>query len=281
MMKKWLIRLLWALFALGMIVLLVMTQAAQKKVVVAKPEIIIHVDGENAFLTEDELYSRLKRKGFFSPGQPHEKLNVSAIEKYIREMSEVKDVKVFTRLGENWTIDIIVRKPIARIFNKYGESFYLDEDGFVMRTSDLHTARVVVVTGYIPDKLNSISVPEIINNDSLKSIRKLDDVYRISNYVCKDPFLRSLVGQIHLKKNDDFVLIPLVGGQKIIFGSAHTDEEVKEKFDKLMIFYNEAIPFEGWNKYDEISLKYNRQIVGKKVDGYEESEEKKKEVKTE
>jgi cell division protein FtsQ len=150
-----------------------------------------------------------------------------------------------------------------------------------MRTSDLHTARVVVVTGYIPDKLNSISVPEIINNDSLKSIRKLDDVYRISNYVCKDPFLRSLVGQIHLKKNDDFVLIPLVGGQKIIFGSAHTDEEVKEKFDKLMIFYEEAIPFEGWNKYDEISLKYNRQIVGKKVDGYEESEEKKKEVKTE
>lgn len=281
MKKKWLKRTLWALFAVGMIVLLVMTQRAQKEVVVAKPEIIIHVDGENAFLTEDELYGRLKRKGFFSPGQAHEKLNVSAIEKYIREMSEVKDVKVFTRLGENWTIDIVVRKPIARIFNKYGESFYLDEDGFVMRTSDLHTARVVVVTGYIPDKLKSISVPEIINNDSLKSIRKLDDVYRISNYVCKDPFLRSLVGQVHLKKNGDFVLIPLVGGQKIIFGSAHTDEEVKEKFDKLMIFYKEAIPYEGWNKYDEISLKYDKQIVGKKVDGYVEEEEVKKEVKTE
>lgn len=281
MKKKWLKRTLWAIFAVGMIILLVMTQSAQKEVVVAKPEIIIHVDGENAFLTEDELYGRLKRKGFFSPGQAHEKLNVSAIEKYIREMSEVKDVKVFTRLGENWTIDIVVRKPIARIFNKYGESFYLDEDGFVMRTSDLHTARVVVVTGYIPDKLNSISVPEIINNDSLKSIRKLDDVYRISNYVCKDPFLRSLVGQIHLKKNGDFVLIPLVGGQKIIFGSANSDEEVKEKFDKLMIFYNEAIPYEGWNKYDEISLKYDKQIVGKKVDGYVEEEEVKKEVKTE
>lgn len=280
MKKKWLKRVLWAIFAVGSLVILVLVQGAQKSMVVAKPEIVIHVDGENAFLTEDELYDRLKRKGFFAPGQKHKDLNVSGIETFIREMSEVKEVKVFTGIGERWTIEVLMRKPIARIFNKYGESFYLDQDGFVMKVSDLHTARQVVVTGYISDRINSISVPEIINNDSLKSIRKLDDVYRISSYVCKDPFLRSLVGQIHLKKNGDFVLIPLVGGQKIIFGSANSDVEVKDKFDKLMIFYKEAIPYEGWNKYDEISLKYDKQIVGKKVDGYVEEEEK-EEVKPE
>jgi cell division protein FtsQ len=82
--------------------------------------------------------------------------------------------------------------------------------------------------------------------------------------------MQSLIGQIHLKKNGDFLLIPLVGDQKIIFGSAHSDEEVREKFKKLDIFYKEAIPYEGWNKYDEISLKYENQIVGKKVDGYTE-----------
>jgi cell division protein FtsQ len=272
MMKIWLKRILWLAFAVGMLVILVMTQSAQKEATVDKPEIIIHVNGENAFITKEELYSRLRRKGFFTPGQKHEQLNVSGIEKYIRSMSEVKDVKVFTRLGEKWTIDITMRKPIARIFNKYGESYYLDEDGFVMKTSDMHTARVVVVTGFLKDKISSMPVNEIINNDSLKSIRKLDDVYRISNYVCKDPFLQSLVGQIHLKKNGDFVLIPLVGGQKIIFGSADSDQEVEKKFDKLKIFYSEAVPYEGWNKYDEISLKYEDQIVGKKVDGYVEEE---------
>lgn len=271
-MKKWLKPLLWLIFAVGMLVLLFMVQSAQKETVVAKPEIVIHVNGEHAFLTEDELYDRLKRKGFFVPGQQHNELNVSGIEASILAMSEVKEVKVFTRLGDQWTIDITVRKPIARIFNKYNESFYLDEDGVVMTVSDLHTARVVVVTGYIPDRISSINVTEIINNDSLKSIRKLDDVYRISKYVCNDPFMQSLVGQIHMKKNGDFVLIPLVGGQKIIFGSAHSDEEVREKFDKLRIFYNEAIPYEGWNKYDEISLKYGSQIVCKKVDGYIEEE---------
>jgi cell division protein FtsQ len=82
--------------------------------------------------------------------------------------------------------------------------------------------------------------------------------------------MKSLVGQIHLKKDGDFVLIPLVGGQKIIFGTAHTDEEVREKFKKLKIFYKEAIPYEGWDKYAEINLKYDRQIVCKTAEGYKE-----------
>jgi cell division protein FtsQ len=271
-MKKWLKRGLWIAFAIAVIVLMQMTQSAQADTVLEEPDVLIHVNGENAFLTEDELKLRLKRNGFTFNGQSQKDLKVSAVEDYIRKMTEVKDVKVFTKLGSKWKIEVTVRKPIARIYNKYDETFYLDEDGFVMNSSSLHTARVVVVTGYIKDRISSVSVPEIINNDTLKSIRKLDDVYRISNYVCNDPLMQSLIGQIHLKKNGDFVLIPLVGGQKIIFGTATTDDEVKEKFKKLKIFYEEGIPYEGWDKYEEISLKYDNQIVCKTVEGYIEEE---------
>ena len=267
-MRVWIKRSLWILFGIGVLVLLFMVQNSQSETVLSKPEIVIHVKGESAFLTEDELYVRLKRKGFIFNGQAHQDLKIAVIEKYIKSMSEVKDVRVYTKIGSSWKIDVDVRKPIARVFNKYDENFYLDEDGFIMKSSNLHTARVVVVTGYIKDRINSISVDKIINNDTLKSIRKIDDVYRISNYVCNDPLMQSLIGQIHLKKDGDFVLIPLVGGQKIIFGSAFTDEEVREKFKKLKIFYKEAIPYEGWDKYEEISLKYKKQIVCKTVEGY-------------
>ncbi|MGJ8661759.1 MAG: hypothetical protein ACSHXL_06960, partial [Bacteroidota bacterium] len=136
--------------------------------------------------------------------------------------------------------------------------------GYTMHPSSAHTARVVVVNGFIPDKLNSPSVPELINNDSLKSIHKLDDVYRITNYVCNDPFLRAQVAQIHLDKKGDFVLVPQVGGNTIVFGTAYTDKEVSDKFEKLKVFYKHGLPFEGWNKYSEIILKYENQIIGKK-----------------
>jgi cell division protein FtsQ len=272
-MRIWIKRIVWVLFFVGVIVLMFRSCSMHEKRSMDKPKIIIHVKGEDAFLTEDELYDRLKRKGLIFEGQTHKTLNASKIEKHIAAMSEVKDVKVFTRIGSQWTIEVTVRKPIARIFNKYHETFYLDEDGIVVRTTGLHTARVVVVTGLIPDRITSIPVKEIINNDSLKSIRKLDDVYRISNYVCNDPELQALIGQIHLKKNGDFVLIPLVGGQLIVFGTAFTDKEVREKFEKLKIFYTKGLPYEGWEKYSEINVKYGDQIVGKIRAGYKDGNE--------
>jgi cell division protein FtsQ len=228
------------------------------------PQISIHVDSENAFLTEQELLTRLKIDRLIFEGQTNEQLKIELIEAKISDMEEVKTVRVYRDIGKKWFIKIELRKPIARIFNIYGASFYLDEDGFMMNRSELHTARTLVFSGNIKEDYSRQSVVDIINNDSLKSIRKLDDIYIISNYVCKDPLLRKLIGQVYLEKNGDFVLVPLVGDQKIVFGTANSAEEVKEKFERLKIFYKEAIPYEGWAKYNEISVKYDGQIVCRK-----------------
>ncbi len=264
-MKNWVQKIGWFLLVVTTIVTLNSANKSQQKTILDNPEIVIHVTGENAFITEQELLTKLKRRGFIYQKQQMSALKVASIEQYIKNMSIVKDVSVYTKIGKSWNINVILRKPIARIFNKYNESFYIDEDGFIMNPSSSHTARVIVVTGNIPDRKKTGSILEIINNQSLKSIRKLDDVYRISNYVCNDPLMQSLIGQIHLKKNGDFVLIPLIGRQKIIFGSALHDQEVAEKFYRLKVFYKEAIPYEGWNRYDEINLKYKKQIVCKKT----------------
>ena len=179
-------------------------------------------------------------------------------------MEEVKSVKVFKNIGSTWNINVQLRKPIARIFNLSQNSYYLDDEGFTINRTDLHTARVLVISGNILENLKNQSVKEIINNDSLKSIRKLDDIYRISNYVCSDPFFNALIGQVYLEMNGDFLLIPLVGSQTILFGSAKSDEEVKDKFNRLKVFYKEGMPQEGWAKYNTIIVKYEGQIVGRK-----------------
>ncbi|MDX2362279.1 MAG: hypothetical protein QNK23_15840 [Crocinitomicaceae bacterium] len=263
-MKLWIKISLWSIFFIGLIVLGVYINDSLKQQEVPKPEIIVHVNGENAFITSDEFLDRLWNERLIYEGQIREDLDIEAIEAFILGISQVKEAEVFRKIDGSWKVDVTLRNPIARIYNLAGENFYLDDEGFVVETIPSHTARVLVVTGEIDDRISSISVPEIINNDSLISIRNLDDIYRISNYVCKDPLFRSLIGQLHLKKNGDFVLIPLVGDQKIIFGSARSDEDVEEKFKKLKIFYEEAMPYEGWDAYTEISLKFKDQVVCKK-----------------
>ncbi len=263
-MKNWIKIVLWSLFGISIIALSIKIKSDLDTHLLLEPKVIIHMNDENAFITEHELLERLKLKGFLFKGQTREELDPESVEQFIGSISQVKSVDVFQEINGEWQVDVRVRKPIARIFNKSGETFYLDSEGNTMSTTPSHTARILVFTGEIDDKINSVSVSEIINNDSLISIRKLDDIYRISDYVCNDPLFHSMVGQIHLETNGDFILVPLVGDQKIIFGAAHSIQEVESKFDKLRIFYTEAIAYEGWTKYAEISLKYEDQIVCKK-----------------
>ena len=223
-MKRWLKITIWATFSLAVIILLYLSQRAQDEVILDRPEIEIHVKGDAHFITEEEILADLEFHQLWTKGVKSGELNIAGIENYLSEISQVKEVKVFKKLGGVWKIDITTRKPIARIFNRYGETFYLDDEGIVMNISEQHAARVLVVTGDVADRRGGENVDDIINNDSLKSIRNLDEIYRISNYVCNDPLFHSLIGQLHLEKNGDYVLIPIVGDQKIIFGAALSEE---------------------------------------------------------
>ena len=264
-MKLWMKISLWILLFSGVVTILVFANKSEMKATVKSPRVSIHVDGPDIFLTDKELLGRLRNENLIFEGQVYEELNIKKIESFVLGMSEVRKVEVYKKLDNSWNIDLELIKPIAQIFNKKGETYYLDSDGNKMQRSDLHTARVLVFSGEIRDGFNSETVTSIINNDSLKSIRDIDDIYRISNYVCKDPLLQSLIGQVYLDENNDFIMIPVLGDQQIVFGKARSEKQVKEKFQRLKIFYKEAIPYEGWSKYSEISLKYEGQIVCKKA----------------
>ena len=263
-MHKWIKIALWSCFVIGITALLVIVRTIQNERILNEPEIIVEKFGEDPFLTDHELLKNLKLKGLFTDGMRREELNLEAIEAYVSSISQVKTVKVYTEIGSDWKIRITLRQPVVRVFNKYQESFYLDRDGDIMLTTTSHTARIIVASGEIFDRIDGESVNGIINNDSLKSIRKLDDIYRISNYVCYDPLFRILIGQIYLDPFGDFILVPLVGDQKIVFGTANSEEEVKAKFEKLRIFYQEGMPYVGWETYAEINVKYDEQIVCKR-----------------
>ena len=254
----------WSLVIVVTIVLMSLARKQQDEALVKDPVVTISAIDENIFLTETELLARLRVKRLMYAGQHIGDLKTTEIEAYIKTMHEVQNVDVFRRMGGEWAISIRLRRPISRVFNNRGESFYLDEEGSTMAPSPNFTARVLIFSGNISDRDDTLTVNEIINNDSLKSIRLLDDIYRISDYVCHDPFLQAQISQVYRSSGGDFVLVPQVGDHRIIFGTANTDLEVKEKLDKLKIFYKEGLPYEGWNKYESINLKFRNQIVCKK-----------------
>ena len=55
--------------------------------------------------------------------------------------------------------------------------------------------------------------------------------------------------------------LPLIGDQKIVLGSAR---KIEDKLHRLKIFYQQGMPYAGWNLYETINLKYNGQVVCRK-----------------
>ena len=107
-----------------------------------------------------------------------------------------------------------------------------------MKLSDTYTPKVVVATG------------DITSKDHI-------EIYNFVKEINKSDFWRAQITQIHFE-NNDIVLIPRVGSQKINIGSF---ENIAEKLDNLYQFYRVAMDLKGWQTYSDINLKFNNQIV--------------------
>lgn len=255
---------LLVLFLGTVLFLLVASNKSSKQQVLGEPNVFLTVQDGVSLLTENELKQELYSAGLFHVGTKKENLNESKIEAFINDLDEVLTAHVYTNIDTVWNIELTTRRPIARVMSKSLDDFYINADFQLSRLSPYSKPKVLPFTGVGTLFPSGTSYNKIINNDSLKTKYKLDQMYRISKYVCNDTFYNAQIVQVQYTKEDGFVLIPRVGGQRIIFGSAQSDEMVIEKFKKLTIFYDDVIPYEGWNKYESINLNFKNQIVAKK-----------------
>lgn len=261
-MTPWLKNTIWVLSIIIVIILMSFINTTQEERVIGLPNIEIEFHEDMVFLSESDVMERLSDKGLVAEDKKYSEVDLGAVEAYLSEMPEVKDVQVFSYLGGEWMIDMTLRRPVARIFNIDGSSCYLDKDGTLMPLSDSYTAHVITVTGNINETDYSKDVNTIMNNDSLKTIEILDDLYQISSYVCSDEFLSAQFTQVHINTYNEFELIPRVGSQRILFGKA---EDIAGKFKKLELFYTEGMSRSGWEKYDTINVMYKSQVVCSKI----------------
>jgi cell division protein FtsQ len=114
----------------------------------------------------------------------------------------------------------------------------LDANGNVMPISKYYTPRVLVVSGNVSEQNHQ-------------------EIFCFVNIINESEFWKAQITQLHFIDND-VILIPRVGEQKIYFGFLTS---VKEKLDNLYQFYQQVIHVKGWQTYSDISLKYNNQIV--------------------
>lgn len=247
--------------ALGLPVILGFAGAEQNNVLCTG--IAVHIDNtdENYFVDENDIKEIIYSKGDSLVGSPISQVNLHNLEQLILKNPSIKEVQVYASVQGEVKADVIQRRPVVRIYNALGESFYLDENGTVMPLSAKFASRVLVANGNIRESFGRMSlqsIPKIEAVDSLAAATMIDDIFALVNFIEKDEFWKAQIEQIYVNEKNEMEVIPMVGNHKIIVDDK---KDLDTKFSKLLLLYQRGLSKTGWNQYSVINLKFKNQVI--------------------
>ena len=253
-MKK--VLLLAALLSVTALFVIILTSAIkkQKQLVCKSVQVKIDYDSGLNFLSEGEIKDKLNAlNGGSITGKPLTGIDFRMVEREVRKNPFVRMASVFVDQSQTIIVDIVQKRPILRVINNDGVSYYISENNDRIPLNDNFTTHVAIALGNIE-----------IHKDTKRDSSVQAALYKLIQFVRKDEFLNALVDQVYVQENGEMDVIPKVGGHTIHFGVA--DETMAEKFERLKIFYNEGLKKVGWTKYKSIDLRYKDQVVCEKRD---------------
>ena len=176
-------------------------------------------------------------------------------------------------------IEIEQRRPIARFNTNNGYSFYLTEDNYILPLQNHEVIYVPIITGdfippFDPGFIGEWS--EQSNEVEKKTSKNYTFFKKLINFVIvtnDDPFLNSYIVQINvlghgyrngsvLLEESEVELIPRIGNHVIRLGRL---DDVEQKLDNLMLFYERNASNDLWNSSMYINLEYDGQVVCAKM----------------
>ena len=247
------------LLIVSLFVLVLFTKNEQGKNPVKNVNVSIDATKGDPFMDDGDVINLVYSRYDTLLGKPLNTLCLSEIEDLLRSQSSVKNAEVYTEHNGNLNLEVQLRKVIVRIKPDSSAGFYIDNEGEIMSWLANYSPRVLTLTGYLTH-YNRYLKDTIIEQDLSSHSKLVKDVYAFAEYVNNNPFWKAQIGQVYIDIHGDAILVPLIGNEEFVFGEL-TDYE--NKFDKIKRYYGEIAPKLGWNKYKEVNVKFDRQIVCK------------------
>ncbi len=190
-------------------------------------------------------------------GTPITELDVAGIEENLADIPAIADVQVYTDVQGHLRVEVTQRIPVARIEDRDHRHYYLDAQGYVIPATMEYTPHILHINGEIPGHFRKAR--DIHTADAPERERQLmEDILNMASYIQADPFWKSQIVQVYVNGQREFELVPRVGAQIILFGTA---DRMGTKFFKMKTLYTEGFNRTGWNQYEIINLKYRNQVI--------------------
>ncbi|HPI53608.1 MAG TPA: hypothetical protein PLU10_02885 [Chitinophagaceae bacterium] len=214
---------------------------------------------EFSFVSKDDVVAILKEHHIQPQSTRVKAIQIPELENAILENKWIASTNMFVSANSVLHVLVEQREPKVRILQKDSSdySYYLDQYANAIEWSEKYTPRLPVVTaptlGYTRADLN------------LKS-----DLVMLANFIAKDSFWNVAISQIDIHEGNQIRLIPAIGTQVILLGDI---SDLENKMARLFAFYQQGINTISWDKYDEIDVRFQGQVVCRNTRGEKLSED--------
>ena len=202
-------------------------------------KVLVKDSVDKQFIQPEDIELLLKKAELHPVGQLLAEVNTMEMEKAISANKLVKNVDVYITHNGSVVARVYQRNPILRIISHHDGSYYIDSERQRMPTSLKYPVYLPLATGYITEEFAK------------------NELYDFVKYISGNSW-DAWIEQIVVYKEDKVQIIPRAGDFKVTLGSL---ENYKEKLDKLKLFIDKGLSTVGWNRYSEVNLEYNKQVV--------------------
>ncbi|MFT6716651.1 MAG: cell division protein FtsQ [Saprospiraceae bacterium] len=217
----------------------------------------INVLEGDPFLGENDIKAMVTARLDTFLGKSFSEINLLEIERLVELEAPVKNAEVYLEVNGNLKVEVSLKTVIVRVKPNGKKGYYIDKQGDKMSWVSSFTPRVLTVSGWLNRYLVNAETDASV---ALREKLFFSHLYDFSSLVYEDEFWSKQIVQVYINDNGDAELVCLVGNQKIVFGALSNS---KVKLEKLKMYYEQVVNRVGWNKYKEINLKFENQIVCK------------------
>jgi cell division protein FtsQ len=245
----------WALSLGGLVVLLGFIEFKKSRVFCK--EVKVYIPGNQYFIDKEEVDNILKIHRHQLVGRNMESINLHDLENRLKANPFIESARVYADMDGVIKVEISQRQPVMRVMNQAGQDFYIDQNGLKIPMSSNFTAKVMAANGYIDEAYGGKL--DTLHTDVAR------DLYKTAQFISKDSLWTAQIAQLYVNANHEIELIPRVGTNRILLGDA---DSLENKFHNLLVFYKQALPQVGWDRYKVINIKFANQVVGVKSDNF-------------
>ncbi len=210
---------------------------------------------KHRFVTADDISRVIASTGVKITGARLSEIPLDRIEQSLSSFTELRKAEAY--VGGDRMIHILIsqREPVMRVIPSYGGDFFIDTEGVIMRRHNLYTPNLHILEADMVFNAGAMTGRSIFESEATANLARAFDLV---NYIRGHSIWNSMISQLSMTRDGRVTLVPHAGNHTVMLGST---DNYEEKLHNLLVFYRQAMPVAGWDRYRVVNVEYKGQVV--------------------